>query len=59
MSYNSIGTLFSHNNGMEGEVAGSNPLCVCHLSVKKKKKKSAGIYKKLVRECVLSFGYWW
>ena len=39
MSYNSIGTLFSHNNGMEGEVAGSNPLCVCHLSVKKKKEK--------------------
>ena len=40
MSYNSIGTLFSHNNGMEGEVAGSKPtVCVSFISKEKKKKK--------------------
>jgi hypothetical protein len=42
MSYSSIGTSFSHNNGMEGEVMGSRPpLNVC---VNYQKKNEARIH---------------
>ena len=39
MSYSSIGTSFSHNNGMEDDVMGSRLIgCVCNLPIKKGSK---------------------
>ena len=35
MSYSSIGTSSSHNNGMEGEILGLIIIeCMCNLSIK-------------------------
>ena len=47
MSYSSTGTLFSHNNWLEGEGVDSRPTrCVCNLQKKEKeeREREIGVY---------------